>query len=345
MPLKVKAPPISSKSFIVQLPGHTSSYPLGHASHQGDYVIGFDKKLVLKPKEWRCKVHSVFFNNSYSTYIPKTPLEVAYLVPNEDPHELQRLLALPGSQFLKHIPGFMTVRLPLRKKDDDSGQQVSLNAGLYHTAQQLVDDLNIIYSNCGKTSNNCMRIEDGCLTMTLKRTEDNDPWIVPMLGGELCQRLGIPDILSRSMIDTLDIVGGYWAEKVITFSQPIKISNSYSRNLSLYIDILNPSIPGLKEGELIRFAGNESLEMSDTNVFVFDSSILHPLNTSKQFRRQSQSGNLSHSKDIFTREADDDEDSGVDITYFHVTFRDELDQIVTFPMGVNMVILEFVKIE
>lgn len=307
-------PKTSYKSFTVQLPGHSDEFPDGHLSNQGDYYCEFKTPLKLDKTKWKCRLRAVYFNNSYSTKIEETEMKILYVIPSINVELIEEVLNFPGSQMLNLVEDTITIVKPLTKLGDEKGPLAKLDAGLYFNAEDLIKDINSVYKQNGVSVNkDLLELREDHVFLHLERAKMEDPWIIPVFDGEVRKRLGLPHILSENMMDI--IIQAY--SRNLVFEMPLKtairINKSKCRSISLYVDCVEPSLPGLKRGEIMRFSGNESLDISDTNEFHFDTPILHPITSSE-------------------------------ISMIHVLFKDENDEIVDFPVGQNMVEIEFIKL-
>lgn len=175
---------------------------------------------------------------------------------------------------------------------------------------EIVNELNDLYKSMKVDVH--FRKSGGNLTMTLKRENPSKPWVMPYFEGELSERIGLPDIKSPEIQPILTQLANSTSSEISITLKTNSVVRDQRRNIGLYVDFLNPIYGGLQVGELIRLPGRFTGRFFDTNMINFHEPIPIPLRN-------------------------------WEIKLVRVQFKDENNHVVHFPIGQNMVILEFNK--
>ena len=300
-------------SFSVCLPGHNAVFPKDNRCTQADYYLSFKPALQLDPTDWTCGLRSVCYSNSYSTFIPDTEIGAIYIMRDIDfnslpPNEVSSYVNKDGVRMRDIIHGYKLWTSPMFKTGNTS--RLRLQKGLYYHLNDLIEDLNDIYIKILGFDVK-FRQSDSDLILTLRRKTLHDPWIIPYVEGELADRIGLPQFGSSDMLEMLDLVNKFGLEASIKL-RPNKFVRDKTRNIGLYIDFLGAKFPGLNDDELIRLPGRTSGSFSDTNIINLTHPVALPL----------KKGNISLAR---------------------VQFKNQDGLPVSFPLGQNMVVLEFNK--
>lgn len=299
-------------SFSVCLPGHNSVFPRDNQSTQANYVLSFKPELELNATDWSCYLRSVCYSNSYSTFIPETPLKKLYMLVDKEYNTLirhgQAPYVLTADVEVHNIyHGYV---IWTSSKSIDSSVPV-FKKGLYFHLHELMFELNRIYKEQNVDAH--FRSHGDSISLTLKRAIPSLPWELPYFENDLADKIGLPNIRSKEMQQILaklaDANTREALEITLTF-RPNQVIRDKRRNIGLYIDFLSPRHTGLRQNEVIRLPGRLSGRFFDTNIIDFHHPIPLPIFKNK-------------------------------IKLVRVQFKDENGDDVTFPLGQNMIILEF----
>lgn len=300
-----------ANSFTVCLPGHNYEFPRDNQCSQADYMLSFKPKLDLDPTAWTCSLRSLIYSNSYSTYIPETPMKRMFMMVDV---EYNKMVA-KGQSLLMHTPHVRVHTIYhgyviwVNETHEQKGD-VKFKRGLYYHMDEILFELNRIYKSLNVKAH--FRKSGENINLTLTRENDTQPWIVPYFESDLANRIGLPNINSPEMQPILtQLANTVGNEATLVFTSDSVVRDG-RRNIGLYIDFLYPNFDGLRSNEVIRLPGRLSGRFFDTNIINFHDPVSIPL----------RSG---------------------DIKLVRVQFKDENGDVVNFPIGQNMVILEFNK--
>lgn len=300
-----------SNSFTVALPGHSFVFPKDNQCSQADYMLSFKPKLELEPTAWTCSLRSVYYSNSYSTYVPETTMKRMYMMIDVEYNKLVNR----GESPIMHTPHVKTYDvyhgcMIWVNDTTDEKKEVKFKRGLYYHMDEIVNELNDLYKSMNVDVH--FRKSGGNVTMTLKREDASKAWVMPYFEGELSERIGIPNINCPEIQPILTQLANSTSSEISINLTTNSVVRDQRRNIGLYIDFLNPIHGGLQIGEVIRLPGRFTGRFFDTNMINFHEPIPIPLRIG-------------------------------DIKLVRVQFKDENNHVVNFPIGQNMVILEFNK--
>ena len=259
------------------------------------------------------------FNNSYTNILNDSSLGVVHLWPKK--HRLQDQVTdfwiqrQCEDEDVIRTGKFDGVVCPLVKFNlPKGGKKLFFERGLYSRIDALILELNTKYKQGHNPTydTDIFDLVGTKLRMTLRRDNNDDCWRVPLFNQVLCLKLGVPFFKHPEFQTMVNQIPMDVLEYQLTMTDDIKLNRSDANHVGVFIDILNPQINGMRDGEVLRLGGNLAMNPTATNHYDFDTLVLHRLKTP-----------------VFKR--------------IRVTFKTLDGSVCNFPVGLSHIILEFRK--